>query len=193
MLLKSSKLIASLLLGLVLATGSLHVWAEDTASTTEADSSANVSMLGWANSMGIVEQLQAIHRISQNSSTQAFQSLMSALDSPFQLARRKASRSLLEKSHKASPEDRLMLVNLLKTDLKDTDPVVQKNLIRTMADLNIPEAREALKSFFTSAPVKQQLDAVDALSLDADAASLNLAKQYSAFPEIRDAAGNTLK
>src|SRR5271156_5532157 len=88
------------------------------------------SMLGWLNAMSIVEQLQVIHRYAQSTSPTAISGLISALDSTYPLARRKASRSLLEKAQSADPEQKQFMAKKLGPSLANTDPVVEKNMVR---------------------------------------------------------------
>jgi hypothetical protein len=162
--------------------------------TSSVDSTAppqGYSMLAWLNAMTIVEQLQVIHRYAQSTSPTAISGLMSALDSTYPLARRKASRSLLEMAQSADPAQKQLMAKKLGPSLANTDPVVQKNMVRLMADLRIPEAQNTLKHFFVAADMKAQLTAVDALK-ECPKNLLLMAKQATPYTEVREAIAESL-
>jgi HEAT repeat protein len=191
---------SSLALALILAISmSLPVQAE-----TLASGSARVpfmpqtdgyTMMSWLNSLSIVEQLQTIHRLGQSTSPDALMGLVSALNSPYPLARRKASRSLLEKARASAEEDQKLLAVNLNEAMESGDPIVQKNIVRLMAEMKIPEAQDVLRHFFTGAGKDAQLSAVDALSQDdyRRQDTLSLITRFSPYNEVRQAAANTLK
>lgn len=168
-------------------------FAESLAVNTPAVSQVQVvdgySMMNWLGSLGIVEQLQTIHRLSQSASPDAIQGLIAALNSPFPLARRKASRSLLERSRMAEPDEQRAIVEQLNPSLETKDPIVQKNIVRLIADLKIPEAHDMLRRFFQGADKQAQLNAVDALSQDTsiNRDTLSRLTQASPYTEVRQA------
>ncbi len=152
------------------------------------------NMLGWVGSMGIVEQLQTIHRFSQSNSPVAIQALITALNSPFALARRKASRSLLEKARRATADEKIRLADALKQYLENSDPVVQRNIVRLMVDLNIPESVQNLKAFFKNSDKPLQMRAVDAMVDEQNHQNaLKMVEQNTPYPEIRQEAVNSLQ
>lgn len=146
------------------------------------------SMVGWVNTASIVEQLQTIRRLSQSASQEAISGLVTALNSPFPLARRKASRCLLEKVRVAQPNEKICLVKELKPALTNSDPVVQRNIVRLMAEANLPESQQSLRQFFQQSDKEAQLSAVHALEQDQQYKALNLARQLSPYGEVRQAA-----
>ncbi len=157
-------------------------------------STEGYAMVGWLTSLGIVEQVQMIHRLGQSTSPAAIKDLITALSSQFPLARRKASRSLLEKAGQVDGEDRLMLAMAVKPALNSQDPVVQRNIVRLMADIHTPESEQSLQQFFKGSDKEAQLNAVDALldHKETHRSTLELVKQVTPYSEVRQAAVNSL-
>lgn len=177
-----------------LAGSSLPSYAE-TSLATVPQGVEGFSMMGWLNSQGIVEQLQTIHRFSRSTSPSAIMGLVSALNSPFPLARRKASHSLVIKAKSVPEDERKALAETLQPALESADPVVQKNLIRLMADMDVPESQASLQQFFRDSSRQEQLDAIDALSQGSEAHedALKMAIKLSPYPEVRQIAEGKLK
>jgi HEAT repeat protein len=159
-----------------------------------------VAMLNLApnpsfNNLSIVEQLQTIRRLSQNTSSEAFQQLVGALSSNYPLARRTASRSLLENAQSSSIEQKKQLVQALKPCLNNSDPVVQANIVRLLVTLKLPEAQQSLRSFAQSSDKTTQLRAVEALNQENQPCreSLGLIEKYSPYSDVKHAAEEGLQ
>lgn len=161
--------------------------ASGSALASTEGASPQTAMLGWVNSMSIVEQLQTIHRIEHQPSRDSMMMLVDALQSPYPLARRKASRTLLDAVSHMDGSTQTLLLNQLGQAMYSTDPVVQKNMVRMVADLNVPEAQTFLKAFFSGSDKQLQINGVEALLFDAAShmPALELAKQTSPFDEVR--------
>ena len=102
-----------------------------------------------------VEQLQAVHKLSQTKSPETFQGLIDVLQSSSPLARRKAAKALLDEwpiVSQASKSQRLAgtWVEQLKPFMKDTDWVVQKTVVRLLTIMNSGASKAAVQSFTIS-------------------------------------------
>jgi hypothetical protein len=147
------------------------------------------NMVGWVDTLGIVEQLQNIHRLSQSTEPSAVSGLVSALHSSFPLARRKASRGLLEKAMTAPVSNQQQMLAVLSPssgNLDHTDPVVQKNLIRALASLSLPEATATLRQFFQQSSITAQLNGVEALA-QTHRERLGIVAAATPYPQVRQA------
>lgn len=184
----------SLLLGTVLP---LPVQAETVAANPPSVTAASdgYAMMNWLGSLSIVEQLQTIHRLGENASPQALYGLITALQSPFPLARRKAARSLLDRALSGEREEKHLLAQELLPTMGKNDPIVQKNIIRILARLNMPESQETLRQFFRQSDKETQLNAVEALVPESEQHqnALQLINQVSPYTEVRQAATHTLE
>ncbi len=140
--------------------------------------------------LNVVEQLQQIHRLGQDDTQASLVALVEALQSPLPLARRKAARSLLERTKTLPPDEKKLLFHRLEPVLNATDPVVQRDLIRVLAVLETPEALAWLHRFFEHAEQSAQLNAVDTLTQDEASAPrlLQLVQSSSKYPNVRQAA-----
>jgi len=147
------------------------------------------------NTLGIVDQLQTIRRLSQNTSSEAFQQLITALSSNYPLARRTASRSLMENVQSSSIEQKKQLAQALRPCLNNSDPIVQANLVRLLVTLKLPEAQQSIRSFAQSSDLNTQLRAVEALNQENQPCreSLGLIQKYSPYSAVKQAAGEGLQ
>lgn len=187
--------ITGILLFTILLTPSIS-WGEATAVAIPGSAKVDgFSMMNWFSSLGIVEQLQTIHRLGQSSSSYAISGLISALDSPFPLARRKASHSLVEKIRLASVEEKKEVAKKLSPTIENSDPIVQKDIVKLVANMNIPESRVLLQSFFQKSTKEEQLTAIEALSQTSHSYPdvLAIVIQSSPYGEVKRAASGKLK
>lgn len=102
-----------------------------------------------------VEQLQAVHKLSQNKSPETFQGLIEVLQSSSPLARRKAAKALLDEwpviaQATKSQQRASNWVEQLKPFMKDTDWVVQKTVVRLLALMHAGNAKAAVATFTIS-------------------------------------------
>lgn len=181
-------------LGLALTLAPAH--AETVAASGTAHYTQGYTLFGWLNTLSIVEQVQTVHRLSKSSSQDAVQGLVTALNSPYELARRKASRSLLEKVRNAEGEDKRFIVLSVAPSLENTDPVVQGNLVRLMLESNTPEASSSLNQFFKDSQKPAQINAVNALSQESSSVQkhlISIINQASPYSEVRQAAADNLR
>ncbi len=191
----------ALILGILLVTSPGVVLAESVVSVTPpatevaAPASGGVAMMSIVGPAGVVEQLQAIHRLGQSVSKESLAGLVSALDSSYPLARRKASSTLLESIKLVEPEEKRWLVVALADALRNSDVMVRKNIVRLMAVAGVPEANQALRQFFQHSDKPSQLTAVEALSSSQGPyrQALGLVTQISPYEEVRQAASAELK
>ncbi len=170
-------------------------YAETTASAlTSAPQEHGFSMLSWVHSTSIVEQLQTIHRYSQANSPEALMGLISALNSPYQLARRKAARSLMEKGAEAEALTREGMIEQIAPALTSKDQFVSKSILKLLVQLDVPDSRQAIKQFFQQADKDAQMDIIEVLAetpaLEKKVVPLT---QYSTYPEVRQIALEKVK
>ena len=171
--------------------GALPAFAEN----DMAAPSDGYDFLNLAQPPSIVEQLQTIHRLSQNNNPDAVMQLISALKSPYPLAQRKACKSIVEKVKTMPLDKKKSVVPQLQGALHSPDAMVQKDIVCLMADLHLPEAQKMLQSLFQGADKQTQLSAVDALSQQNGFHPdiLKMAQHLSPFSEVREAANESLR
>lgn len=145
----------------------------------------------WVAVPSIVEQLQSIHRLAQSSAPEAWQGLVNALGSQYPLARRKAARGLLDRVPVTPAPEQRRLVTSIQKELNNADPMVQKTLIRVVAQTQVPESQGVLRQFFAGPNHTAQLNAVEALATERPDL-LRLVAQASPYADVRKAAETRL-
>lgn len=145
----------------------------------------------WVAVPSIVEQLQSIHRLAQSASPAAWQGLVSALGSQYPLARRKAARGLLDRVAETPAPEQRQLVTSIQHELNNPDPLVQKTLIRVVAQTQVPESQGVLRQFFAGPNHTGQLNAVEALASERPEL-LRVVAQSSPYADVRKAAESRL-